>query len=103
MPVVLETEQCAALIVNAADIFERPDFFAWLNDPANIEASWYRAGTVARADDIVGVVADCFLYYVSGGDSWGMPPDIEAAIIRAINDRFVGEQNDGVIIWLKNV
>lgn len=74
-----KTARTAGLILNAPELFERPDFLAWLNDPENRVATWHKKG------EEPGEYSDVFVLVDSDyeGPESDMPEDVWKAICDA--------------------
>lgn len=75
------------LTINAPAVFARPDFMAWLNDPANKVFTWHD-----KASPVAGEYGDVVVLVDSGyeGDGSNMPDHIWHAICDAAYAEYGG-------------
>ena len=74
------------LVVNAPELFARPDFMAWLNDPSKRILSYHPKGkSPDEYSDVVVLVDGNY-----EGDSSHMPDDIWTAICKIAYDTYCG-------------
>jgi hypothetical protein len=99
-----EVTKTAGLTVNAPQYFRRPDFMAWLNQPANKIFTYHTRGTDADEWSDTIVLVDSF----GEGDSSDMPEDIWQEICAIAYNAYGGEDaparlNSHIAVRLTNL
>lgn len=75
------TCRTVGLVVNAPELFQREDFFAWMTDPSRPTATWHRGDKPGDYSDVFVLVDSDF-----DGDSSDMPEDAWRAICQLAYD-----------------
>lgn len=96
MTVKLETPaRTVGLTINAPEVFARPDFMAWLNDPGRKVFTWHDKGapTAHEYSDVVVLVDSGY-----EGDASDMPEDIWRAICDAVYAAYSGYGGEDIAL-----
>lgn len=89
-----EWRETPILRLDSQELFQDPEFVAWLNDASNIKFTWHQPGS--EVDEW----SDVIVTYDSGdGSNSDMPEHIWDWICEIVKERQVQE----CLIWLRNL
>lgn len=99
----MQTSHAYALVIDAPEFFEDPDFVEWLNSQGTPKFSWHEGGMPTNTSDVVVLV--CPSLSGEGSDS-DMPEHIWDQIMEECRRNFAPNSapaGNHIMVWLKNI